>query len=57
MSSRHADYSHHAQTLLVSHYVGRSVFSVLDSASLNNPLPKVFSYYEYENFTGFEGVG
>jgi len=54
MFSRHADYSHHAHTLLVSHYVRRHVFSVLDSASLNNPLPKVFTYYE--NFAGSEGV-
>jgi hypothetical protein len=45
MSSRHADYSHHAQTLLVSHYVRRHVFSVLGSASLNNQIPKVFKYY------------
>ena len=54
MSSRHADYSHHTQTLLVSHYVRRHVFSVSGSASLNNPLPKVFTYYE--NFAGSEGV-
>jgi hypothetical protein len=47
-------FSHHAQKLLVSHYVRRHVISVLGRGSLNNPLPKVFTYYE--NFVGCDRV-
>ena len=47
-------FSHHAQTLLVPHYIRRHLISLLGTASLNNPLPKIFTYYE--KFAGSERV-